>query len=85
MYRPDTKEKLPALLAFAIYNKDLQGPDIADALTPQPAWSTLWTGRLEAGDTRFLVSRGYIHVIGAPRGDRQSRRAAARANSTATT
>ncbi len=67
-YRPDTEEKLPALLAFAIYNKDIQGPDVADELPPQPAWSTLWTGPLEAGDTRFFVSRGYIHVIGLPRG-----------------
>ena len=67
IYRPDTSEKLPAILAFAIYNKALQGPDIADALTPQPAWSPLWTGWLEAGDTRFITSRGYIHVIGAPR------------------
>jgi predicted acyl esterase len=24
VYRPDTSEKLPALLAFAIYNKDIQ-------------------------------------------------------------
>ncbi len=29
IYRPDTTEKLPALLAFAIYNKDFQGPDVA--------------------------------------------------------
>ena len=68
VFRPDTKEKLPALLAFAIYNKDLQAPDIADALTPQPSWASMWTGWLEAGDTRFLTSRGYIHVISAPRG-----------------
>jgi putative CocE/NonD family hydrolase len=67
IYRPDTREKLPAILAFAIYNKDLQGPDIAEALTPQPAWSALWTGWLEAGDTRFITARGYVHVIGAPR------------------
>jgi uncharacterized protein len=68
IYRPDTAEKLPALLAFSIYNKDLQGPDVAAALPPQPAWSSLWAGLLEAGDTKFLVSRGYIHVIGSPRG-----------------
>ncbi len=30
IYRPDTAEKLPALLAFAIHNKDLQGPDMAE-------------------------------------------------------
>ncbi|HEX4239345.1 MAG TPA: CocE/NonD family hydrolase, partial [Xanthobacteraceae bacterium] len=68
IYRPDTKEKLPALLAFAIYNKDLQGPDVAATLPPQPAWSSLWSGPLEAGDTKFFVSRGYVHVIGSPRG-----------------
>ena len=68
IYRPDTTEKLPALLAFAIYNKDFQGPDVAKDLPPQPAWTPLWTGPLEAGDTHFLVSRGYIHVIGSPRG-----------------
>ena len=68
VYRPETEEKLPALLAFAIYNKDFQGPDMAEALPPQPAWAPLWTGPLEAGDTHFLVSRGYVHVIGSPRG-----------------
>jgi predicted acyl esterase len=68
IYRPDAPGKFPALLAFAIYNKDLQGPNLAEALPPQPAWSTLWTGPMEAGDTKFLVSRGYGHVIGSPRG-----------------
>ena len=28
----------------------------------------LWTGPAEAGDTRFFVARGYVHVIGNPRG-----------------
>lgn len=68
VYRPDTDEKLPALLAFAIYNKDIQGPGMAEALPAQPAWAPLWAGLLEAGDTHFLVSRGYVHVIGNPRG-----------------
>ena len=68
IYRPDTPDKLPVLLAFSIYNKDLQGPDVANGLPPQPAWSSLWAGLLEAGDTKFLVSRGYIHIIGSPRG-----------------
>ena len=71
VYRPDTEEKLPALLAFAIYNKDFQGPDMAEALPPQPAWTPLWTGPLEAGDTHFLVSRGYVHVIGSAARRRQ--------------
>jgi putative CocE/NonD family hydrolase len=68
IYRPDTAGKFPALLAFSIYNKDLQGPDVAKTLPPQPAWSSLWAGLLEAGDTKFFVSRGYIHIIGSPRG-----------------
>ena len=61
-------ESFRRCLAFAIYNKDIQGPDMAEALPPQPAWSTLWTGPMEAGDTKFFVSRGYVHVIGSPRG-----------------
>ena len=68
VYRPETDQPLPALLAFAVYNKDIQGPDGAGAMAPQPAWSPLWTGPQEAGDTRFFVARGYIHVIGMPRG-----------------
>jgi uncharacterized protein len=68
IYRPAADEKLPALLAFAIYNKDFQGPDMAEALPAQPAWTPLWTGPLEAGDTHFFVARGYVHVIGSPRG-----------------
>ena len=39
IFRPKAPGKFPALLAFAIYNKDLQGPDLAEALPPQPAWS----------------------------------------------
>jgi uncharacterized protein len=68
IFRPDTDEPLPALLAFAIYNKDLQNPEVAGVVPPQPSWSSAWCGPQEAGDTKFLVSRGYIHVIGMPRG-----------------
>ena len=68
VYRPDAPGRFPALLAFGGQPKHIQGPDFAVATPPQPAWSTLWTGHMEAGDTRFFVSRGYIHVIGSPRG-----------------
>jgi putative CocE/NonD family hydrolase len=67
IYRPDTDEPLPVLLAFAIYNKDILDPDTAEAITPQPCWTPMWLGCLEGGDTRFLTSRGYVHVIGSPR------------------
>ena len=68
VYRPQAEGSFPVLLAFAIYNKDLQGPDYSATLPPQPSWAPLWAGLLEAGDTRFFVSRGYVHVIGTPRG-----------------
>ena len=68
IYRPNGAGAFPALLAFSIYNKDIQGPDVSQALPPQPAWAPLWTGCLEAGDTRYFTSRGYAHVIGSPRG-----------------
>jgi putative CocE/NonD family hydrolase len=68
IYRPDAEGKFPALLSIAVYNKDLQGPNMSEVLSPQPAWSVLWTGWLEAGDTEFWVSRGYVHVVANPRG-----------------
>lgn len=67
IYRPESPDPLPALLAFAVYNKDLQAPEVSEQLPPQPAWAPLWTGCLEAGDTRFFTSRGYVHVIASPR------------------
>jgi len=68
VYRPDAAGKFPALLAFAMHNKDLQTPEACENGGPQPAWSPLWLGAQEAGDTRFFVSRGYAHVVGQPRG-----------------
>ena len=79
VYRPELAEKVPALLAFSIHNKDLQGPDAAQASLTHPAWSMLWTGPAEAGDTRFFVSRGYAHVIGNPRGIGKSQGGGSRA------
>ena len=68
IYRPDAEGKFPALLAIAPHNKELQSPEVAEAAPPQPAWSALWMGPIEAGDTKYFVSRGYVHVIGNPRG-----------------
>lgn len=67
IFRPKSDQKVPALLAFAVYNKDMMRPDIARDLPPQPAYAPLWTGYLESGDTEFLTSRGYAHVIASPR------------------
>ena len=71
VYRPDSEGRFPALLAFSRHNKDMQTPDAcekAPAIGAQPAWSHFWMGIQEAGDTRYLVSRGYVHVVGNPRG-----------------
>jgi predicted acyl esterase len=37
VYRPQTAQRLPALLAFSVHNKDLQGPDLAQASLTHPA------------------------------------------------
>ena len=68
IYRPDAPGRFPVLVAFAIHSKEIQGPDYPKSIPAQPAWSSLWVGHMEAGDTRFFVSRGYVHVVGSPRG-----------------
>ena len=66
IYRPDAKEKFPALLAIAVYGKDLQA---LPQQQPQPHFiSLVWDGTIEAGNTEYLVSRGYVHVIADARG-----------------
>ena len=68
IHRPDAPGRFPALFAIAIHNKDLQTADFAAAVPPQPAWSPLWVGTIEGGDTFFFVSRGYARVVANPRG-----------------
>jgi hypothetical protein len=41
---------------------------VGKTLPLQPVWSSPWAGLLEAGDTKFFIGRGYVHVIGVPRG-----------------
>ena len=72
VYRPDGEGRYPVLYAAALHNKDLQGPDIADVLPPQPAHAPLWFGPIEAGDTRRFIANGYVHVIAQPRGSAKS-------------
>jgi len=68
VYRPDAPGQSPVLLAFALHNKDLQAPRFAEAIPPQPAYSSLWFGVMEGGDTRRLLANGYAHVVGQARG-----------------
>jgi uncharacterized protein len=72
VYRPEGKGPFPALYASALHNKDMQGPDMADVLPPQPANVPLWFGPIEAGDTRRFIANGYVHVIAQPRGSAKS-------------
>jgi len=73
VYRPDEPGKYPVLLACAMHNKDLQRVEIAENLkTGQPAWSTMWYGIMEAGDSKRFVANGYVHVIGQNRGGHKS-------------
>src|SRR6202035_1286475 len=55
VYRPDAPGKFPALLAFAIYNKDFQGPDMAAAPPAPPARSAVGAGADVGGETKFFV------------------------------
>ncbi len=68
IYRPDAPGTFPALYTCARHNKDLQRPEIAASLNAQPAWSSLWFGVIEAGDSRRFVANGYVHVIAQLRG-----------------
>ena len=72
VYRPRAQGKFPVLYACALHNKDMQGPDMSDVLPPQPAYSPLWFGPIEAGDTRRFLAAGYIHVIAQSRGTAKS-------------
>jgi uncharacterized protein len=73
IYRPDMEGRFPALLAIAPHNKEYQTPEFAKAAQwMQPAWSRMWFGGAEGGDTDFLVRRGYVHVCGNVRGTGKS-------------
>lgn len=66
VYRPDSEGTFPALLAFQPFGKDHE--EMALNFPPQARPSPLWDGTLEGGDTRYLVARGYVHVIVDARG-----------------
>src|SRR4030042_1471979 len=66
VYRPDARGKFPALLALCVYGKDLQ---VLPVKQPQGRENPLvWAGTMEAGNTEYFVSRGYVHVIADVRG-----------------
>jgi predicted acyl esterase len=73
LYRPDAPGRFPVIYACGPHNKDLQRPEIGENLeAAQPAWSSLWFGVLEAGDSKRFVADGYVHVIAQMRGGHKS-------------
>lgn len=68
IFRPVGSGRSPTLYACALHNKDLQRPELAEAIPPQPAHSSLWFGIIEAGDTKRFLANGYAHVIAQQRG-----------------
>lgn len=64
IYAPDSEGRFPALLAQSPYGKEIQNLPIP----PQLQGGPLWEGGSEAGDTNYIVPRGYVHVIADMRG-----------------
>jgi uncharacterized protein len=69
IFRPNARGKFPALVAQSPYVKDCQDNYI---LPPQPIANPLWDGSVEAGDSKYFVSRGYVHIIADERGSGKS-------------
>lgn len=65
IYRPDSEGKFPALLSLSPYGKEIQELLLPPQLLSE---SAIWDGVMEAGDTEYIVSRGYAHIIGDLRG-----------------
>lgn len=64
IYRPDARGKFPALLAMSPYGKEIQELP----LPPQASSGPLWDGCIEAGDSKYIVPRGYAHIVADIRG-----------------
>lgn len=71
IYRPNSPGRFPALFALSPYGKAIQTLPIPQQPEAEysPQYKTaIWDGNIEAGDTQYIVSRGYAHVIGDLRG-----------------
>lgn len=68
IFRPDCDGRFPALLAMSPYGKGVQSLPIA----AQPPGTPNYMPPIEAGNPRYFVSRGYVHVIVDVRGTGKS-------------
>jgi predicted acyl esterase len=64
VFLPDGDGPHPTLVAVSPYGKEIQSL----AVPPQPPTSPVYAREIEAGDPRYLTSRGYAHVIADARG-----------------
>jgi predicted acyl esterase len=70
VFRPDAGERVPALLAYGPYwNEGQYLPVPRGNPHPHAGWGNF---AIECGDTDYLVSRGYAHVIANVRGTGES-------------
>jgi predicted acyl esterase len=72
IYRPDAEGKFPALVSMSPYGKEMQRLIVPKGMADVER--TIWrgVGGIEAGNTEYFVSRGYIHVIVDVRGSATS-------------
>ena len=68
IYRPEGAGQYPALLSCSPYGKDIQ--KVTE--TQRPLSPRHGNGGQEAGDSRYFVERGYVHVIADTRGSGNS-------------
>ena len=72
LWRPDRKEKFPAVLGFHCYHQSAQTGPIRPAAISSAQWKNPGQERtnasLEAGDPVFFARRGYVHVVCNARG-----------------
>lgn len=61
VFRPDVEGKYPVLLACQPFGKKHE--EMVFTFPPQARPSHLWDGALEGGNTPYIVSRGYVHVV----------------------
>ncbi|MDP2643383.1 MAG: CocE/NonD family hydrolase [Desulfobacterales bacterium] len=64
IYAPDAPGRFPALLSYACYGKDVQKLPVAAG----PVDFRTGNGGIEAGDSEYFASRGYVQVIADARG-----------------
>jgi len=69
IFKPVGRGKFPALVSLSPYVKDSQDGYF---LPPQSIDKPLWDGSIEAGDTGYMVPRGYVHIIADHRGSGKS-------------